>query len=482
MRTVIYFTISLISLMPITVINSRLEWHDSQRILQILIITLSTAGMSIISKRLSPNNYFHLAIYAILLIGITSSICSDLPHWGLVEISLFAGTLAIAISFSKLPKHIIINFEPLLYAALLSCAVVIIRFLTFYSSALTQQELDFLPHEMIDGFSNRRFFGQVATLLIPVLLSVHFFGSGSAPKRFEPVIWILVCLVWLAVIATGTRGTWLALGVSGVLIFWVGGKVGRFLALSLLGTAAVGVALTYVMFTVIPSHSGAEVIGHPVERLTTSLSGREILWEMSWEMIRENPWLGVGPMHFAAAHNPVAAHPHNALLQLAAEWGIPATTLISLIVVYGFWRLFRTIRAHAHEINQVNSLRIAIFAALTGAAVQSMVDGVIVMPTTMVWAAILIGWVWGLEPSTDNNDYGIGNSSPHVHISPPYNLTSRFILILPFAAASCILLYTAVRDVPKIIEIETSGVVNGAMAEPLLPRFWIRGFIGSGQD
>lgn len=60
--------------------------------------------------------------------------------------------------------------------------------------------------------------------------------------------------------------------------------------------------------------------------------------------------------------------------------------------------MLNTIRLSRPLENPEDGLRIALFASLTGAAVQAMVDGMIVIPTTMVWAALSIGWAWALQP------------------------------------------------------------------------------------
>lgn len=49
------------------------------------------------------------------------------------------------------------------------------------------------------------------------------------------------------------------------------------------------------------------------------LSLREVLWKHAWAKIVEFPWLGIGPMHFASLKNPVANHPHQAMLQIASS-------------------------------------------------------------------------------------------------------------------------------------------------------------------
>ncbi len=73
------------------------------------------------------------------------------------------------------------------------------------------------------------------------------------------------------------------------------------------------------------------------------------VWQAAWRMIRERPWLGVGPNQFLLVHPayalPESAHltdPHNMYLRVAAEWGVPAALLFFGWVVWELalvWRL-----------------------------------------------------------------------------------------------------------------------------------------------
>ena len=63
----------------------------------------------------------------------------------------------------------------------------------------------------------------------------------------------------------------------------------------------------------------------------TSERARWEVWQSALAMIRDHPWLGVGPNHFATTHpayaGPNSGHlrdPHNVYLRVAAEWGVPA--------------------------------------------------------------------------------------------------------------------------------------------------------------
>ena len=476
-NTIIYIIIWLkITTMPLILWQSNLNWHDQQRITQIIIILISTTLLFQNSHKTSPANKLTAGMISFFLLGAISASLSATPAWAFTEIALFLGSLGMVLVFRQLLTSDISGRWVLLAASCL-CLGVGFKFSLAYLAALLEPDTGFLLDEMLDGFSNRRFFGQVATLLIPLLLSAMFFAAGSWPKRYAAALWVLAAWVWFMVIGTGTRGTWLALAVSAVIVFVIAGKPGRQLALAITTSALAGLALSHLLLTLVPAQTSMQVAGHPSERLTTSLSAREVIWGMSLDMIKENPLLGVGPMHFAAAHNPVAAHPHNALLQLAAEWGVPATLLALFLVGSALWHLIATIRRRLATHDPQNGLRIALFAALVGAGVQSMVDGVIVMPTTMVWLAIIAGWAWALQPQTPT-----ANLAPNTTGAGPADLrisVKHWLFCLPFLISALWLTAVAIRDLPMLLQSPDTKAAEHVVLHDLKPRFWQRGFIHS---
>lgn len=461
--------------MPLHSWHPSLDWHDQQRIFQIYILLFSSLFLFVVKEIQIRFTFISTSVViTFFFIGIISAAISAYPVWAFTEIALFLGSLGMVLVFRQLLTSDSRGRWVLLAATCL-CLGVGFKFSLAYLAASLEPDTGFFLDEMLDGFSNRRFFGQVATLTIPLLLCAMFFSAGSWPKRYAVALWVLAAWVWFIVIGTGTRGTWLALAVSAVTVFVVAGKPGRRLAWAITTSALAGLALSHLLLTLLPAQMSIQVAGHPSERLTTSLSAREVIWGMSLDMIKENPLLGVGPMHFAAAHNPVAAHPHNAVLQLAAEWGMPATLLALFLVGSALWHLIATIRRQLHTHDPLNGIRIALFAALVGAGVQSMVDGVIVMPTTMVWLAIIAGWAWALHPQTptaDPNATGAGPADGRMRVK-------HWVFCLPFLISALWLAAVAIRDLPMLIESAEVEAAQQTLLHDMKPRFWLRGFINT---
>ncbi len=91
-----------------------------------------------------------------------------------------------------------------------------------------------------------------------------------------------------------------------------------------------------------------------VTRLEASLDFRYDAWRNSVAVIREHPWIGVGPHNFLSLarftpgsrffNAPEAPHPHNVFLYVAQAAGLPALAVFlawMLLLAAGLWRTFR---------------------------------------------------------------------------------------------------------------------------------------------
>jgi O-antigen ligase len=130
--------------------------------------------------------------------------------------------------------------------------------------------------------------------------------------------------------------------------------------------------------------------------LRDQTNDRISLWKQAWSMIQTYPWLGVGPMHYAWYPNAIAAHPHNSILQLAAEWGLPATLLLLSLAVYGMFCWLQRFNPITLQATNNQHLAVVLFFTLIANACYSMVDGVIVMPLSQVMMAVILGLMLGL--------------------------------------------------------------------------------------
>lgn len=379
--------------------NADLSWYDQHRIGQIGLLGLMSLGAMTVWREDVVRSVLVLpswARWALVLgfsLGLLSVCAATYPRFAALEWVTLLLLLGLALLLGEQARTGDIRFDIWAGRLVISLAVVItLKILAGYLAALIS-----IGHVetimLFEGtFSNRRFFGQVASMVVPLLSYPLLKSNKTRMQRWG--LYTLLSIWWMLVIVSGTRGTWMALGVASVvlaLLAWHASH--RWLRIQLL-TAMAGALLFVVMFVWVPLwlDQGASVENR-LSNLAT-LSGRHELWLLAWMQIAAHPWLGIGPMHFAAIHNDFGAHPHNALLQLAAEWGMPATLGLVLPAVAGLVVLLAGLRRPAAS---HNFLLVCLTASLLAASVQSMVDGVIVIPYTQVWLVLISGWALGVH-------------------------------------------------------------------------------------
>ncbi|MBT2371088.1 O-antigen ligase family protein [Pseudomonas fluorescens] len=437
--------------------------HDWQRMVQIamglcaviygLSVSSSAGAMRFVDKPTATG------LTVIILLGLLSSSLAHQPIWALTELALFISCSAIALAFTLVRRNGDESVDrALILFVILLCLIKSIQYLHAGVLAFTSGESALNTDLLLSGFSNKRFYGQFQTFTLPLLALPLLLPTSKRAVR--GLVFALLCIWWLIAIGGGTRGTWLGMGVAGLFVVFLGPSGRRWLGWQL-AALLTGLALYWLLFTVLAGYLGIELAQVASDRLTTSLSGRGLIWWQAWDMIRERPWLGFGPMHFADIANDIAAHPHQAILQWASEWGVPSALCVVVLAMRAGWATLGVLRERVLSVAAVDLLRLCLFAALVGAMIQAMVDGVIVMPNSQLWLALVVGWLMAL----------------HVWRTPAS--VQRPWLRRAWMAAGILavglLIFVAIRDVPHLVERQRHYVgPNNAL---LQPRFWTQGVI-----
>ena len=434
--------------------------HDLQRGTQICLgLCAVLYGLSVSSREGSVNRPAAAGLALIMVLGLVSSVLAHQPLWALTEMALFICSAATALAVTSLRRHGGESIDSaLMLIVLMLCVIKSVQYgyalILAFGSGQRLLNLDLL----LSGFSNKRFYGQFQTFTLPLLALSLLIPKVSRPARAAALV--LLCVWWLIAISGGTRGTWLGMAVAAAVLVWLGPSGRRWVAWQLAGVCG-GLLLYGCLFMLLAHHSGNEIVSAAGERLTTSLSGRGPIWWQGWHMIAERPWLGFGPMHFADVANPIAAHPHQAVLQWASEWGVPSALCVAVLAGWGGWATVGLIRERAMVATRADLLRLCLFAALVGALTQSMVDGVIVMPNSQVWLALVVGWLMALHV----------RRAPEPPALPLAAGAWRMTSVL----AVGLLVYVVIRDVPHL-EHARQVYLDGR-GDHLQPRFWAQGVI-----
>lgn len=391
LSTLVFFS-ALIAGAVIFFAHPDFTWHDQQRLGQISISVLAFAGILLLrsSGVARINSVWLWPATGVLVVGAFSASLASHPFWAAIEYALLVASIGIGAFVFLLMREFGDRAELVLGGILrLLLAGMVLQFYVSFVSAMAHAELFFTPWSLLYGFSNMRFEGQFLTIVVPLLgasLCIPNNNSVRYPRGLD--IFLMVSLAGMVFVA-GTRGTiaaWLAVSV----IFWCLKKDARKIAKRMFLTLVLGFVLAWLVLHTVTWVTGQSADYRFAGAQVFGLSARELLWQHAWAKIVEFPWLGIGPMHFASLGDPVAAHPHQALLQIASEWGLPIFFIIMATVMVWLTKVFG--ENWVGDGKARSDLRWALLFAVLASMVQSMVDGVLVMPYPQLWLAITVGW------------------------------------------------------------------------------------------
>lgn len=424
-----------------------LDWNDYQRTLQIILIIVSSALIT-----LKKNTYNLKIVYSAIALGLISSLNSNYYDAALKEWGRYAGLLILTLLTAQL-SEIKKTLKLILYILAASAFINSFQFIVSYAAAFSTGILKLNADLLLNGFSNPRFLNQFQMLFMPILayLALHHWQATHRYSKLLAVVLFSTLLIhWCIAFTLGSRGLWLGLAVcySGLIILFP--KFWRLLAVQVLA-GVLGFALYYSMFFIIPEWVGIEASVR--NSLRFGMSGREVIWQMAWDMFLAHPLLGVGPMHFSAVVNSIAAHPHQVVLQWLAEWGLLATLAAIFVAFSGMLHGLQVIRSNAGE-----HIDAALWMSILGALALAQVDGVFVMPYTETWLAIIVGLALSRWAKT--------------HYESRWQTYSLRIL-----AISVILIFgnVIINEVPTLIEDSKAHMEKHGTG--YTPRFWMQGWI-----
>ncbi len=450
-----------------------LQWHDGQRLAQLVLLAVVLATFLIpgIWREVSGTwmllpPWVRGALAVTFVLGLVSTIRAPLPRWALLEWSLYwlliVLLLSVAGQFRRFGQKAEVAMVVLIFASATaysaSSSVVYVSMLLF--AADYGQIFDI--RELYVSFSNMRFFGHIQTMLLPFLLLPAMWWGSSRLRR--AALWIVPAIWWTLVVASGTRGTWVALFLGLVAVALYSGSVGRRWIKWQVSGLVCGLACYALFILMIPKwlNQPAWLLQRAGEIMTLSL--RDVLWRNALTFTADHPVLGVGPMHYAYSATVVGAHPHNALLQWSAEWGLPSAVLFFGVCTFAGLAYAKYVRHQTGlEAGRPAMFRTAMLAALVGAAAQAMVDGVLVMPVSQVILAGLCGCAVAMT---------YADESVRDQVKRPVWL----VVVTVFAAAG--LVYGVMPEITRIEERERAYLAASPPDTQLLPRFWTHGLIG----
>lgn len=465
---------SFVFIAPNVDLNINLQWHDGQRLAQLvlLLVVFLLIGARIISGSMTYAIWSRLpcwvriALFLVFVIGFLSSLKAPVARWALLEWGLswllVLLTLGVAADFRSAGKEINQKLVVLLFATAAAYAtsagavyLTMLLIVPVYGQILDLREL-------YVGFSNIRFFGHLQTMLLPFLLLPAMWWGTTRVRAF--VFWTIPLVWWMLMIGGGTRGTWGGVFIGIAVVACCGGIVGRrWIQWQMAGLLG-GLVCYFLFAMVVPEllQLPTMLLHRDGEIMTLSL--RDVLWKKALTAAASHPWLGIGPMHFAYYSTDVGAHPHNIVLQWLSEWGLPAGLLLVGICTTGALAYVRHVRVAGVKVeNQGSMTRIALLAALAGAGAQAMVDGVLVMPVSQTTLALLAGWAIALVLETKNQGK---------------TLTAERGAFAVLTLVSAVTVVSGViPEIGHLSDRERAYLATKSQGTWLMPRFWAQGYI-----
>jgi O-antigen ligase len=374
-----------------------LSWHDSQRLAQLLLLlvlallVLGRPGWVLSQANLVPRPVAWL-LAALAMLGLASAAWAHYPQVAFVDVGLWLGCALLAWALAALRARVGETADPLLLLILL--VPVLFYALGFWFRYLGLVLVAVVPDQanLLEGFQNRRFMSQWQTPLLAA-------GAGLVLWVWPRSRWAALVLSgvlaqwWCINIWTGSRSTLLGLLVAGVLTVLVYPGRWRWLAVqaALLGG---GLALYWFSAHEVLSWLGLAQAQLWEGRMTAeglaNPAGRDLLFREAWRQGLAAPWLGSGPAHFVDVLTADFAHPHNLLLQFFAEWGLPATVLLLVLLAWLACHGWRSLR------RTPNVLTLALAGGVAAALAHAMTDGIHVMPLGQLEFAVFVGWLLGV--------------------------------------------------------------------------------------
>lgn len=437
-------------------------WHDQQRIYQLILLCALACAVWFLPLP-TLTSYVFLLLLTLLGCGLISVFLAEFPAWALKEWARYAGLILLVLVIAYSARQACF-FKAILYLLASAAFLNAFQFIVYYCMAFLTEIYMFEADLLFNGFSNPRFLNQFQMLCMPILAGLvvlHWSNHGRYRRLLSSLFFLTLLIHWCIAFSLGSRGLWLGLAASHLALLLFFPRFWRLLAIQAVA-GILGFLLYQLLFFIIPEWLGQEVLLR--SSLRFGLSKREVLWDIAWRMFLDNPWLGTGPMHFAATVNPIAAHPHQVLLQWLAEWGLFATLAACILACLGMWHGLRILSSPKAE-----PIDAALWLSIAGALAVAQVDGVFVMPYTETWLAILIGLAlarWS-APTTQVAAPQQGRSFLQLIPSLSYKLLALTVIL--------ILGNILINEVPTLPQDSEAHMEKHGTG--YVPRFWLQGWI-----
>lgn len=335
--------------------------NSSSALVQIsALFLIAVSGLGLLLRpqisRLGPESLAYIALSAFAILSTTWSLDSSLTFRRSIS---FTGTL---ITLAFLYRYM--NFENMWRAFLMFCvSFTVIQFVLLVgaSNYAFHSASDVNVAEHAGRFRGFYFhknetgrFGLVTFLAL--LVSRDYFKKRS-------MFLALLAMSLITLLATQSSKLVLAIPTALLFLYFLQWRISAGLKLLIAGYVAAGCAVIIL---------GIDLTAFATEALgligrDTSLSGRDVLWHIAIDQIKDNPWIGNGLyagwtqsakdiLFVIKGENGVVNHAHNGYLQLLLDLGVVGLVLALVPPVLVLSRLAKLPRAQWRPIDRFAAL------------------------------------------------------------------------------------------------------------------------------
>lgn len=273
---------------------------------------------------------------------------------------------------------------------LLITSLFVTAFGVFQYYFINHMPTDWIDKDLYKNISNRAFstlynpnvLGSYLIIIISITLA-GFNPSRNISNKLVPLV--ILVLSYLCMILTFSRGAWLGLAAS-ILVIFIFSKEKPYI-ITVLGATLL---LTLPEFDAVLSRVNIGFLSND-----SSNEYRWYLWKVAFKTFTENPLFGTGigsfgfalPSHAQAAGY-LVSHAHNIYLHLLAEIGLVGFIAFFSyigIAVYVAYRMMKS--SHC---KQTRKLSIGVMAACIGLMVHGTVDATLYLPQLSVFIWLII--------------------------------------------------------------------------------------------
>jgi hypothetical protein len=392
--------------------------------------------------KIFPINRFTVATIIVLLAtGLFSSIFSDdilKSLTGAWQISsLIISTLIVSISCTERSIKIISH------GILAAISVYSLYFFIQVILDLISHNQEKIYMSYVHGFDNPRYLNQIQTCTIPIaILSTQLLKTAKTNFKFLDSYLLFLastacCLYISIVFVMGGRGTVISLFLGFIIIWLIYRKKASIICTATVKFCAIGY-LIYLIILFASSQLFGNIDSPPYAallRLTSS--GRLEFWSIAVESIKNSPWLGVGPLMYSSLSQSLN-HPHNSILWLMSEWGVPGALVATTLMAYLYFKYVTSVRYANQKLDASNpSLLIsyALVYAITASCIHSLVSGVYIVPASQMACTLLLIFATSNYYSLQKQ-LGLVQNQSWVFPSSSKMLIATFLLLLLIPASA----------------------------------------------